>query len=292
MKNTRSRPLYIRLFAALLSVAFICFSFVACSEPKASTGGDMLSVHFLDVGQGDCELITAPTGETMLIDAGVPESGDDIVDYITSLGIVEIDIFVASHYHADHIGGSSEVFEAFEIESVLILDCEATTSTAKRLKRDIENEGCEIVYAERGYEFSLGEAEFLTLSPRKITDGGGNNDSIILRMEYRGARYIFTGDAEGEAEESVLSYYGKSELSADLLKVGHHGSRTSTSDDFLKAVSPSVAVISCGRGNSYGHPHTETVEKLANTVDALYRTDSDGTVVLFTDGKGIYYNEK
>lgn len=292
MKNTQSRPLHVRLSAMLLSVAFVCLSLVSCSKPNTATYEDMLSVHFLDVGQGDCELITAPTGETMLIDAGVPEAGDDIVDYITSLGIVEIDVFVASHYHADHIGGSSEVFEAFEIESVLIIDCEATTSTAKRLKRDIENEGCEIVYAERGYEFSLGEAEFLTLSPRKITDGGGNNDSIILRMEYRGARYIFTGDAEEKAEQGVLSYYDRSELSADLLKVGHHGSRTSTSDEFLKAVSPSVAVISCGRGNSYGHPHTETVEKLSATVGTLYRTDLVGTVVLFTDGKGIYYNEK
>ena len=290
MKNTRRKTYLLRISALALVLCFLFVALLGC-QSKSTKDKEMLAVHFIDVGQGDCELITTPTGETMLIDAGVPEAGDDIVSYITGLGIKEIDIFVASHYHEDHIGGSPDVFEAFDILSVLILDCEVTTSCAKKLINNIEKEESEVVYAERGYEFSLGAAEFLTLSPEKITDKGGNDDSIILRMEYGDARYIFTGDAEKEAEESVLEDYSENELSADLLKIGHHGSRTSTTDVFLKAISPNIAVISCGKGNSYGHPHTETVEKLVASVENIYRTDVLGTIVIHTDGKGIYLDK-
>ncbi len=280
-----------RFTSALIAISLVCISLFGCQSKKSAAAEEMLAVHFIDVGQGDCELITTPSGETMLIDAGVPEAGDDIVSYITELGIKEIDVFVATHYHEDHIGGSPDVFEAFDILSVLILDCEVKTACAKKLLNNIEKEESEVVYAERGYEFLLGDAEFLTLSPEKITDKGGNEDSIILRMEYGDSRYIFTGDAEKEAEESVLEAYSENELSADLLKIGHHGSRTSTTDAFLKAVAPSVAIISCGEGNSYGHPHTETVEKLVASVENIYRTDVLGTVVILTDGKGIYLDK-
>ncbi len=282
-----------RISALLLALMLVCISLVGCrknTEPDITASEEMLALHFIDVGQGDCELITTPTGETVLIDAGTPESGEDIVSYIMALGIVKIDVFVASHYHSDHIGGSHDVFEAFDILSVLVLDCEATTATARKLKRDIEKEECEVVYAERGLEFSLGQAEFLVLSPEKITDNGGNDDSIMLRMEYGETRHIFTGDAERESEMSVIGAYTESELSADILKIGHHGSYTSTSELFLRAVSPSIAVISCGRGNSYGHPHTTTIERLVALVPSIYRTDVNGDVVIFTDGKSFYFN--
>lgn len=282
-----------RLISLLLVLSLICITLFGCvqqGEAKVITAGGMLAVHFIDVGQGDCELIVAPTGETMLIDAGISSSGDDIVDYISELGITEIDVFVATHYHADHIGGSPDVFEAFDILSVLILDCEVSTATARKLKSDIEKEGSEIIYAERGLSLELGDVDFLTISPKSITDGGGNNDSIMLRMQYGDSRYIFTGDAEKEAEEDVLDYYDKEDLSADLLKVGHHGSSTSTSTAFLSTVSPSVAVISCGVGNSYGHPHTKTLDKLLKSAKYVYRTDVEGDIVIMTDGKSIYFN--
>ncbi|MBE6606978.1 MAG: MBL fold metallo-hydrolase [Ruminococcaceae bacterium] len=271
----------------VLVLALILFLAARCLNKEEMPEG-MLAVHFIDVGQGDCELIVTPDGQTMLIDAGIPESGEDIVSYISALGITEIDIFVATHYHEDHIGGSPQVFDAFEILSVLILECEVKTVCAKNLLKDIEEEKSEIVYAERGYEFELGEADFLTLSPEKITDGGGNDDSIVLRMQYGEARYIFTGDAEEKAEKEILSHYSKSELSSDLLKAGHHGSRTSTSDEFLAAVSPNIAIISCGEGNKYGHPHIETVEKLSMSVSYIYRTDVIGSIIILTDGEKIY----
>ncbi len=285
MNNTKIT--FTRLAAFALALIMISVCFVGCFAQE-TVAEDTLEVHFIDVGQGDCELIVTPDGQVMLIDAGIPESGKSIVSYISALGINEIDIFVASHYHEDHIGGSPDVFEAFEILSVLILDCEVTTVCAKNLLKDIEEEKSEIIYAKRGYEFELGEADFLTLSPEKITDKGGNDDSIVLRMEYGEARYIFTGDAEEKTEKDILSYYDSSELSADLLKVGHHGSRTSTSDEFLSTVAPNVAVISCGNGNSYGHPHIETVEKLGASVNFIYRTDVVGSVVIVTDGQKIY----
>ena len=287
MKNKKIKRNFTKITALLLVLAIIQLSIAGCVT-KEKAPEDMLAVHFIDVGQGDCELIVTPDGQTMLIDAGIPESGDDIVGYISALGIEEIDIFVATHYHEDHIGGSPQVFDAFEILSVLILDCEVKTVCAKNLLKDIEEEKSEITYARRGYEFELGEADFLTLSPEKITDGGGNDDSIVLRMEYGEARYIFTGDAEEKTEKEILSHYSKSELSADLLKVGHHGSRTSTSDKFLEALSPSIAIISCGEGNKYGHPHIETVEKLGTSVSFIYRTDVIGSIVILTDGEKIY----
>ena len=287
MENKKLKRNIIKAIVFVLVLALILFRIARCLSQEDMPEG-MLAVHFIDVGQGDCELIVTPDGQTMLIDAGIPESGDDIVGYISALGIKEIDIFVATHYHEDHIGGSPQVFDAFDILSVLILDCEVKTVCAKNLIKDIEEEKSKITYAERGYEFELGEADFLTLSPEKITDGGGNDDSIVLRMEYGEARYIFTGDAEEETEKEILSYYDKSELSADLLKVGHHGSRTSTSNKFLEALSPSIAVISCGAGNSYGHPHIETVEKLGMSVNFIYRTDVIGSIVIVTDGEKIY----
>lgn len=287
MENKKLKRNIIKAIIFVLVLALILFLIARCLS-KEKMPEDMLAVHFIDVGQGDCELIVTPDGQTMLIDAGIPESGDDIVSYISELGIKEIDIFVATHYHEDHIGGSPQVFDAFEILSVLILDCEVKTVCAKNLLRDIKEEESEIMYAERGYKFELGKADFLTLSPEKITDGGGNDDSIVLRMEYGDARYIFTGDAEEKTEKEILSYYDKSELSADLLKVGHHGSRTSTSDKFLEALSPNIAVISCGEGNSYGHPHIETVEKLSMSVSFIYRTDIVGSIVIVTDGEKIY----
>lgn len=258
-----------------------------CSAPKSSEA-DLMSVHFIDVGQGDCELVITPNGETMLIDAGVPDAGDDVVSYISSLGISEIDVFVASHYHEDHIGGSHDVFKAFDILSVLMLDTEVTTSCAKKLLDDVKEEESEVFYAKRGYEFSLGEAELLVLSPEKITDNGGNDDSIVLRMQYKDARYIFTGDAEKDAEEDMLSFYDVTELSCDVLKLGHHGSRTSTTDEFISAADPSIAVISCANGNSYGHPHKETLERVGARVAHIYRTDVFGSVVIVTDGYRIY----
>ena len=287
MENKKLKRTIIKAIVFVLVLAVILFLIARCLSKENIPEG-MLSVHFIDVGQGDCELIVTPDGQTMLIDAGIPESGDDIVSYISALGIKEIDIFVATHYHEDHIGGSPQIFDAFEILSVLILDGEVKTVCAKNLIKDIEEEESEIMYAKRGYEFELGEADFLTLSPEKITDGGGNDDSIVLRMEYGEARYIFTGDAEEETEKEILSYYPESELSADLLKVGHHGSRTSTSNNFLEAVAPNIAVISCGEGNSYGHPHIETVEKLGMSVSFIYRTDVIGSIIIVTDGEKIY----
>ena len=218
MKNIKFK-FGVKFMASLLALVIITFSFAGCFAQENLSDG-MLTVHFIDVGQGDCELIVTPDGQTMLIDAGIPESGDDIVSYISALGIKEIDIFVATHYHEDHIGGSSQVFDAFEILSVLILDCEVKTVCAKNLLTDIEEEESEIMYAERGYEFELGGADFLALSPEKITDSGGNDDSIVLRMEYGEARYIFTGDAEEKTEKEIISNLQKIE-NLTLIAVSH-----------------------------------------------------------------------
>lgn len=297
MKKAENRRFFIRFFASILATLLILASFVSCKEedpeirvPGGEDGEGPLEVHFIYVGQGDSELIITPTGDTILIDAGLPEAGHKVVKYLQDVGVDDIDLFVASHYDGDHIGGSHSVFIEYEVHAVLMLDCDKNTSTAKRFKNDVSSEGSKIIYAERGYEFSYGFVEFLVMSPEKITDGGGNDDSIILRMDYGEARYLFTGDAEKKSERAALDFYSTEDLSSDVLKVGHHGSNTSSTADFLAAVSPDMAVISCGKGNSYGHPHAPTMNRLKVKVKAenILRIDILGSVVIMTNGKDIY----
>ncbi|MBE6618762.1 MAG: MBL fold metallo-hydrolase [Ruminococcaceae bacterium] len=295
MKNTVNKRFFIRFTASLFAVLLVLASFVGCErekEPEIWVPSDdlPLEVHFIDVGQGDSQLIITPTGDTILIDAGLPEAGYKVVKYLQDIGVGDIDLFVASHYDGDHIGGSHDVFNEFIIHAVLMLDCDKNTSTAKRFKTDVKSEGSEIIYAVRGYEFSYGNVEFLVMSPEKITDDGGNDDSIILRMEYGESSYLFTGDAEKKSERAAVDFYGADGLSSDVLKVGHHGSYTSSTSEFLNAVSPEIAVISCGKGNSYGHPHTSTMNRLKVKIKAenILRIDIMGTVVIMTDGKEIY----
>ena len=254
-----------------------------------SIPGSELEVHFIDVGQGDSELIVTPTGDTVLIDAGVSKAGYKVVKYLQDLGVDDIDLFVATHYDSDHIGGSHDVFNVYDVKNVMMLDAEKDTATVRRFKEDVENEESEIIYAERGYEFSYGSVEFLVMSPEKADDGG-NNDSIVLRMDYGESRYLFTGDAEKKAEREMIEFYGADALDSDVLKVGHHGSNTSSSPDFLSAVSPEIAVISCETGNSYGHPHTITLTRLQAVLseENIFRIDILGSVVIVTDGKAIY----
>ncbi len=288
----KKEALFVRISALLLSFLLVFASFVGCEseeKPEISIPGSELEVHFIDVGQGDSELIVTPTGDTVLIDAGVSKAGYKVVKYLQDLGVDDIDLFVATHYDSDHIGGSHDVFNVYDVKSVMMLDAEKDTATVRRFKEDVENEESEIIYAERGYEFSYGSVEFLVMSPEKADDGG-NNDSIVLRMDYGESRYLFTGDAEKKAEREMIEFYGADGLDSDVLKVGHHGSNTSSSPDFLSAVSPEIAVISCETGNSYGHPHTITLTRLKAVLseENIFRIDILGSVVIVTDGKAIY----
>lgn len=241
-------------------------------------------VHVIDVGQGDSILVTAD-GHAMLIDAAEASAAGVITDYLAQQQITSLDYAVATHLHADHIGGFPEVWEAVKPEHIIEPICPddllPTSKTYERYLDAAEASGADYTEMQAGDSFTLGNAVVEVLAP--VTDEAKdlNNTSLVLRVQYDDVVCLFTGDMENAEEETVLEQ--GSDLKADLLKVGHHGSDTSTGAAFLAEVRPSYAAISCGVDNSYGHPAKETLEKLAGYTDRVYITAEDGDIVFLYD---------
>jgi len=250
-----------------------------------------LTVSFIDVGQGDSILIQTPSGRTVLIDAGVPEMGSKVVNYIKGRGINKIDILVATHPHNDHIGGIPAVIENFQIGKFYMPKVTTTTKTFENVLRAAKSKGLSINVAKTGVLLDLGdEVKAEMLAPNSSYYDDLNNYSAVIKITYVNTAFLFTGDAEKKSEQEMLDKGYN--LKADVLKVGHHGSSSASTWAFLKAVNPKYAVISCGKGNDYGHPHKETMEKLKSLGITVYRTDECGTIVAVSDGKTISFNVK
>ncbi len=247
----------------------------------------ILTVSFLDVGQGDSTLISLPDGKWVLIDGGNVADGELIADYLVGRGIDTIDLMVATHPHEDHIGGLDDVLAAVDVQKIympeLSEDDTPTTKTYEYFLDAVINEGCDVYPATAGETVMQGEDYTLTcLSPARSDIGDLNNYSVVLKLKYKDAEYLFMGDAEKEIEEEILdSLY---DISADVIKLGHHGSSTSSSEDFLLAVRPDCAVISCGADNKYNHPHEETLLTCSKLYIDVYRTDQYGTIHIATNG--------
>ncbi len=256
---------------------------------------DDLQVHYIDVGQADAILVRVPSGgsmKNMLIDAGTSEGyGAAVVtDYLSALGIQNLEYFVITHPHLDHIGAADEVIASFDVETVIMPDCEASTKAWERVLLAIdENDVATDILTKPGDTYHIGDASFRILAPiDPASVKNTNNYSIVMRLVYGDTSFMFTGDAETDSEEESLERFSSSDFRADVLKVGHHGSTTSTSPEFLAAVSPSLAVISCGKDNEYGHPHDETLELLGEQVPQILRTDIEGTVIVCSDRTEVY----
>lgn len=242
-----------------------------------------LRVSFIDVGQGDSEFIELPNGETLLIDAGTNETGADVVNYIESLGYSSIDYVVGTHPHEDHIGGLDDVIRTFDVESVYMPKVTADTKTFEDVLDAVDEKGLTINTAKAGVTLVDGDRLSVKMLAPVLDEYDNTNDySAVIKVVYGDTSFLFTGDAEEYAESLITG-----DVDSDVLKVGHHGSSTSTGEAFLERVSPSYAVISCGLGNSYGHPHTETIEKLGGI--PVFRTDEMGTVVATSDGSEISF---
>lgn len=242
-----------------------------------------LRVSFIDVGQGDSEFIELPNGETLLIDAGTNETGADVVNYIESLGYSSIDYVVGTHPHEDHIGGLDDVIRTFDIGSVYMPKVTADTKTFEDVLDAVDEKGLTINTAKAGVTLVDGDRLSVKMLAPVLDEYDNTNDySAVIRIVYDDTSFIFMGDAEQYAEDLITG-----DVDSDVLKVGHHGSSTSTGEAFLERVSPSYAVISCGLGNSYGHPHIETMEKLGSLGIPVLRTDEMGTVVAESDGTEI-----
>lgn len=264
-------------------------------EPEEPASGEVLdqvpydkslAVHFIDVGQGDGALIQLPTGETILIDGGDRHASARVTGYLADLGIEHIDYLVGTHPHADHIGGLIQVIREFSIGQIIMPKIGHNTKTYLELLETIQEKGLKITAAKAGLELDLGEGlAGRFVAPVKDDYSKLNDHSAVLRLTYGQISFLFTGDAEVASELDMLA--SGEELNSQVLKVGHHGSGTSTSQKFLTAVEPELAVISAGRDNSYGHPHQEIVERLEWNEIEILRTDLLGTIILITQGEKI-----
>lgn len=274
---------------AVMILTLISISLPACSfDVDEQTLNSDLTVSFIDVGQGDSILIQS-NNEAMLIDAGENDKGTVVVDYLQSHGVENLKYAVGTHPHSDHIGGMDDVLDNIKTENFICPETTYSTATWKSVISSAENSGTQIIYAEPYKSYGVGDATFTIYAPQTNSIYSSlNNYSVVLRLTYGDNSFLFTGDAEKISEKEMLS--GGYNLSADVLKVGHHGSSGSTSQDFLKAVSPDYAVISCGKDNEYGHPHKETLSLLNKSKTEILRTDKLGTIVLTSDGKNVSVN--
>lgn len=254
------------------------------TTPATPVSGGEVQFHFIDVGQGDAALIRTEWGD-VLIDAGTNSSEDELKAYLDSLGVVDIEYAVFTHPHEDHIGGADMVLNTYNVKRVIMPNATATSKTFERMMDAIEAEKCEVIEATPDYVFKVGELVCTVLAPISEKYSNTNNYSVVIRMDYGETSVLFTGDAEVDSEAEMLVRYGlKGTLDCDLLKAGHHGSDTSSSQDFLDAVTPAFAVISVGEGNTYDHPKQVTLSKYEAMGMVIYRTDKEGSIVFTTTG--------
>ena len=248
----------------------------------------LLQVYTIDCGQGDAIFVVFPSGETMLVDGSTQSAAKSLTDFLDAFGISEIDYVVATHPHEDHIGGLDDCLQKYKFGQIFMPAIEHTTASFERLLDCIEQQNLTIDVPVAGEYLigSSGEAfSVQCLAPNSEEYEEMNNYSIVLRIVYGERAILLTGDAEALSEAEMLA--AGYELSADVLKLGHHGSSTSSCEAFMRAVSPSLAAISCGADNSYGHPHRETIEKLEYFDIKYHRTDLVGDIVYICDGSNI-----
>jgi len=264
---------------------------VTAETPPASVKAEEkheenMEVHFIDVGQGDCTLVKC--GDfSMLIDAGDDSKGTTIQNYLQKQGIEKLDYLILTHPDADHIGGAPVVITKFEIDTAFISNYEKDNKTYLKLIQALDDKQVSYSTPEVGDTYTLGSAEFTILAPNGTYDEP-NNASIALLLQNGSNRFLFTGDAEEQAEKDIQKY--NEDIQADVYQVGHHGAKTSSSEAFLNKVQPEFAVISCAEGNSYGHPHAQTLNTLRSMGVKVFRTDEQGSIVAESDGTEIVWN--
>ena len=276
----------------IVLLIILCLLVVGCANPfvenddKTSIStfsGDTLRVNYIDVGQGDSIFIQLPNKETMLIDAGEAYEVDNVINYLNNLGITKIDYAVGTHPHTDHIGGLEEVINTFDIGSIYMPRASSTSKTYEDLLTTISNKGLKIKTAKSGVvvldDDNL-KLEFI--APNSDSYSELNNYSAVLKLTYLDNTFLFMGDAETLSEDEITY-----DVDADVIKVGHHGSDSSSGIEFVRKVSPEYAIIMVGEGNSYNHPYQSIIDRYESVGAKVLRTDLDGNIVCDSDGVDV-----
>lgn len=278
---------YIILILLLSSFFYTFFSYVQKNFFQVSNHN--LQFHFIDVGQGDSSLIITPKGKTILIDAGDEAHAKKVVSYVREQGIEKLDLVIATHPDADHIGGMDKVIKNFDIDVFAMPDVSAKTNQYKQIQRELKAKKMKATRLYQGDEVQIDDdIDFEILSPVKGKKYDDTNEySIVAKIVYKDTSFILMGDATMENEVDIIN--NVPDIDIDVLKLGHHGSSTSSSDYFITKTSPNIAIISCGKNNKYGHPHQEVMRVLKKHGVTPYRTDEMGDIVITSDGKEIKY---
>ena len=286
-KRQNNKISLIILFIAIIGYILTMYSnYLNPSQANETSNQNIvttdLKVYFFDVGQADSILITN-NGHNMLIDAGNNEDGPKLVKYIKEdLGITEFDYLIGTHPHEDHIGGLDDIINNFDIKKIYLPDITTTTKTFEDVLDAISSKELTITIPKIGETFKLGEAD-LNIIYTGTNTSDLNSTSIIIKMIFGNYSYLFTGDTTSEIEKLIF----KENIDVDVLKVAHHGSKTSSSLEFLQKVTPSYAIISVGKNNSYNHPSTTTIKRLKKYTNNIYLTSELGTILLTSDGQKI-----
>ncbi|ELC8346717.1 MBL fold metallo-hydrolase [Clostridium perfringens] len=249
-----------------------------------------LMISYMDVGQGDAAYIKV-NGNDILIDAGPRSNSKELLEQLKAKNIDDFELVIATHPHEDHIGGMVDVFKEYEVKAFYSPKITHTTKTYENLVKAVKDEGLKTKELKGGMVIDLGEgAKFEVFTPQKSEYEELNDYSPIMKLSFGDTSYLFTGDAEKLAEEEALAKY-KNSLDSDVIKFGHHGSSSSSSNAFIEAVSPKYGIISCAKDNKYGHPHRETLDIIKKYNIKAFRTDTDGEIILTSDGKSINFNK-
>ena len=271
----------------VLLAGYFGIDLTQCSKvPKDSE----LMISYMDVGQGDAAYIKV-NGNDILIDAGPRSNSKELLEQLKAKNIDDFELVIATHPHEDHIGGMVDVFKEYEVKAFYSPKITHTTKTYENLVKAVKDEGLKTKELKGGMVIDLGEgAKFEVFTPQKSEYEELNDYSPIMKLSFGDTSYLFTGDAEKLAEEEALAKY-KTSLDSDVIKFGHHGSSSSSSNAFIEAVSPKYGIISCAKDNKYGHPHRETLDIIKKYNIKTFRTDTDGEIILTSDGKSINFNK-
>ena len=254
---------------------------------------NQLQVHYIDMGQADSILIRVPTENAMkniLIDAGTSKGYDakTLINYLKKRNIDTLDYMIITHPHADHGRAADDVIKSFQVENLILPECEATQEFWQDMFEAMEAKNPGYIPSEIGDTYQVGDASFEILGPVDPSKVKETNDySVVIRLDYGETSFLFTGDATVESEKEMLKVHSASKFKCDVLKVGHHGSETSTGEAFLAAANPTLAIISCGTGNEYGHPTQTILDRLTEANIKLLRTDLEGTIIICSDKQEV-----